>query len=211
MRFRSVLAIFCATAWSAPAQSPQPPATTSRVQIGLILGIATSGLTVSERHLPGDDGFLSSSSYGTSPYFGLSARRSLTPSMHAEVQAVFDRKGDDGAGYSIPFIQFPLVLEYTPFAPRGDGRWVRPVFIGGGSTGVRLRRDGGTEYWSSIRAGELSAVLGLGVEVHFRSRDWVQLAVVARPGLTDLQPQPGKTTSMSATVYIKAHPGAMRR
>lgn len=166
MRLFPAFALCCATAWSAPAQSP---------------------------------------------YFGLSARRSLTPSVHAEVQAVFDRKGDGGAGYSIPFLQFPLLLEYTPFAPRGNGRWVRPVFIGGGSAGVRLRGKGGTGSWSSIRAGELSAVLGLGVEAHFRSRDWVQLALVARPGLTDLQPQPGKSTSMSAAVYIKAHPGAMRR
>jgi hypothetical protein len=211
MRSLTALSLFCATALCARAQSPAPSDTAKRVQYGLILGVALSGLTISEAH-QGDGGWAyASSSSGTSPYFGFFARRSITRSTHVGMQAVFDLKGDDGAGYSIAFLQFPLQLEYTPFAPRGDGRWVRPLLIAGGSAGVRLRANGGTGYYGAIRPFELSALAGLGVEAHFRSRDWVQLGIVMQRGLTDLQPRAGTTmTSFSLAAYIKAHPGAMR-
>lgn len=209
MRRFSVFALLCATAWSASAQSPEPSNAPRRVQFGPILGIAMTGLSVSDDD-PGDE-FSSSSGNGTSAYFGLFARRTLVPSVHLGLQAVFDLKGDDGAGYSIAFMQIPLQVEITPFAPRGDGLWVRPVLIAGGSAGVRLSAAGGSGYYASIRPFEFSAVVGLGVEAHFRSRDWVQLGIVTHQGLTDLQPKPGTTSSFSLAAYIKAHPGAMRR
>ncbi|MHB0964243.1 MAG: hypothetical protein ACYC5V_13660 [Gemmatimonadaceae bacterium] len=209
MRLFPVVALVCATAFTIRAQSPEPSTASGRVQFGPILGIANTGLSVS--YVDQGDGFTSGSGNGTSPYFGLFARRSFTPSVHVGLQAVFDLKGDDGARYAIPFVQFPLQVEYTPFAPRGDGRWVRPVLIAGGSAGVRLRADGGTEHYSAIRPFELSAVAGIGVEAHFRSRDWVQLGVVTHRGLTDLQRQAGETSSFSLALYIKAHPGAMRQ
>ena len=207
MRLFPAVALFCATALSARAQSPDSSGTSGRVQFGPILGIAMTGLSVSYY----DDGWSSGSGNGTSPYFGLFARRTVLPSVHLGLQAVFDLKGDDGARYAIPFLQFPLQVEYTPFAPRGDGRWVRPVLLAGYSVGVRLRADGGEEHYAAIRPFELSALVGLGVEAHFRTRDWVQLGVVTHHGLTDLQRQPGKTSSFSLALYIKAHPGAMRR
>ncbi|MFA6167663.1 MAG: hypothetical protein WC700_13675 [Gemmatimonadaceae bacterium] len=209
MRLFPAVALLCATALSARAQSPEPSNGSGRVQFGLVGGIAMTGLSVS--YADQGDGIASGSGNGTSPYFGLFARRTLLPSVHVGLMAVFDLKGDDGARYAIPFVQFPLQVEYTPFAPRGDGRWVRPVLIAGGSAGVRLRADGGTDYYSAIRPFELSALAGLGVEAHFRSRDWVQLGIVAHHGLTDLQPTPGKTSSFSVAAFIKAHPGAMRR
>ena len=201
--------LFCATAQSARAQSPVPSTASGRVQFGPILGIAMTGLSVSS-YEPGD-GWSSGSGNGTSPYFGLFARRTVLPSVHLGLQAVFDLKGDDGARYAIPFVQFPLQVEYTPFAPRGDGRWVRPVLIAGYSAGVRLRADGGTGYYGAIRPFELSALVGLGVEAHFCTRDWVQLGVVTHRGLTDLQRRAGKTSSFSLAAFIKVHPGAMRR
>jgi hypothetical protein len=191
------------------AQAPQSTPAAARLQFGPILGIAASGLS----HASGQPGDVASTSgNGTSPYVGLFARRSLTRSLHAEVQTVFDLKGDDGANYAIGFLQVPLLLQYTPLAPRRVGTWVRPVLIGGASAGVRLRANGGrgTEY-DAIRPFELSLVAGLGVEAHFRSKDWVQLAVVMHNGLTDLQPQPGTTTGYAFAAYVKAHPGAMRR
>lgn len=209
MRLFPALALCCAAAVPASAQSPEPSNAPRRVQFGPVLGIAMTGLSVSDDD-PGD-GVSSVSGNGTSAYFGLFARRTLLPSVHLGLQAVFDLKGDDGARYAIPFVQFPLQVEYTPFAPPGEGRWVRPVLIAGYSAGVRLRTDGGTEHYSAIRPFELSAVVGLGVEAHFRSRDWVQLGIVAHRGLTDLQQQPGTTSSFSLAAYIKAHPGAMRR
>ncbi|MDP1889552.1 MAG: hypothetical protein Q8K55_01565 [Gemmatimonadaceae bacterium] len=209
MRLFPALALCCTTALSAHAQSPEPSPASGRVQFGLILGIAKTGLSVSYDE-PGE-GFCCGSGNGTSPYIGLFARRTLTPSVHVGLQGVFDLKGDDGARYSIPYVQFPLQVEYTPFAPRDKARWVRPVLIAGGSAGVRLNAHGGTGYYSAMRPFEFSALAGLGVEAHFRSRDWVQLGIVAHRGLTDLQPEPGKTSSFSVAAYIKAHPGAMRR
>lgn len=204
------LGLILCSAVALHAQETQSTPSASRLQFGPILGIAASGLTQS---FPGQtEGFTSGSGNGTSPYVGLFARRSLTRSLHAEVQTVFDLKGDDGARYAIGFLQVPLLLQYTPLAPRRVGTWVRPVLIGGASAGVRLRTNGGrgTEY-DAIRPFELSLVAGLGVEAHFRSKDWVQLAVVMHNGLTDLQPQPGKTTGYAFAAYVKAHPGAMRR
>ncbi len=209
MRLLETLLLSCALAVSARAQSPAPADSSSRTQFGLIAGIAMTGLSVSD--VSHDGGVVSASGNGTSPYFGLFARRSLTPSVHAAVQAVFDLKGDDGAGYTIPFLQLPVQVEYTPFAPRAAGRWVRPVLFTGVSAGVRLQPGGGAGYYASIRPFELSALLGFGVEAHFRSRDWVQLGLAAQRGLTDLQPKPGTTTSFSVAAFVKAHPGAMRR
>ncbi len=204
MRILSPVVLVCAVAATAGAQSPSP---SPRVQLGPILGIAMTGLSVS--YADPADGFSSGSGNGTSPYFGIFARRSLTPSMHLGLQGVFDLKGDDGARYSIPYVQFPLQLEVTPFAPAGARRWVRPVLIAGGSAGVRLRRSGGGDY-AAIRPFEFSLVAGLGLEAHFRSRDWVQLGIVTHHGLTDLQPAPGSTSSFSLALFVKAHPGALR-
>ena len=209
MRLHRVFIAFSLVAGAARAQTPESAGSPSRVQSGVILGIAMTGLSVS--NADETSGWTTGSGNATSPYVGFFVRRSLTPSTHASAQAVFDLKGDDGARYAIPYVQLPLQLEVTPFAPRGAARWVRPVLIAGGSGGIRLSSNGGAGPYQAMRPFEFSVLAGLGVEAHFRTRDWVQIGFVAQHGLTDLQPGPGKTSSFSVAAYVKAHPGAMRR
>ncbi len=205
MRIFGLVAAFGLATITVEAQVAPPAPDSGRIEVGPILGIASSG-TATSWH----GGASSTGNRGTVPYVGVFMRGRLTRSVHTELQAVYTVIADDGADFSMPFLQLPLVLEILPFSPRRATRYVRPVFMLGGSAGLRLSPNGGTAYWGQIRPVELSAMFGLGVEVHLSSADWIQLLGQVKAGLTDLSASPGRTTSNLLIATVKFHPASRR-
>lgn len=206
MRILIVLVLLGAVRSSTHAQPASPSPRPNGIEMGPVLGISSSGFS----HSSTGGGGGATGNRGTAPYLGIYARRPLSHSARAELQIAFEVKSDDGDNTSIPFLQFPVAVEFLPFAPRRRGSYVRPVFIAGGSAGVRLSANGRSGSWGTIRAGEISAIFGLGVEAHSSSTDWIQVAVRLHAGLSDLGASPGRTTSNLLVAYVKFHPASRR-
>ena len=200
MRLAVLAAAFALTARTASAQEAPPTADSSRLQIGTILGISNSGFSQSVGRIGGASG-----KRGTGPYVGLFARRKVARDVNAELELAFEVKSDGGDGFSMPYLQLPVVVEYLPFSPRRMSHWVRPVILLGGSAGVRLHANGGSGEWAPLRAGELSVMLGLGVTTHLASTDWFQLLLRLQSSVSDLSASPGRTSSNLLVAYVKLH------
>jgi len=208
MRHALVSVLLVAAASTAGAQSvasSRSPDASRHLEFGPMIGWTSSGFVDT---YPGSNISGQTGNRGHAIWGGAYARQPLARGLHAELQLAFEIKADNGANLSMPFLQLPLVVEYLPFAPRRGRAFVRPVLIAGASAGLRLGDGSVPDWWGRPRAGELSAVFGLGVEAHSKSTGWMQLAMRVQAGRSDLSAAPGRTTSNLLVFYIKAHPDA---